>query len=306
VTIANPFGRTLSLTYNTAGQLTGVTTPDARSVGYSYDSIGRLSMVTYADGKTRTYLYESTAFPQAMTGIVDEAGVRFATFAYDAQGRAISTEHAGPANRYQVSYPSAASATVVDPLGTSRSYSYGTNIGKLAVTGGSLPSGTGESDAASRIQDDNGLIASETDFKGVKTDTTWDVARRLPISVTRAVGTPEVQTVTTHWHATFSLPVLVTESGRTTAYSYDDKGSASDFKGVATTYARDAQGNATSESSADIGSKSTQYDALGLPSSITDAMGQATKIQRDALGRPTLVTFADGKTTRRRVARAPM
>jgi YD repeat-containing protein len=66
---------------------------------------------------------------------------------------------------------------------------------------------------------------------------------------------------------------------------------------VATSYARDAQGNATSESSADIGSTTTQYDALGLPSSITDAMGQATQIQRDLLGRPTLITFADGKTT---------
>jgi YD repeat-containing protein len=61
---------------------------------------------------------------------------------------------------------------------------------------------------------------------------------------------------------------------------------------------RDAHGNATSESSADIGSKSIQYDALGLPSSITDALGQATQIQRDALGRPTLITFADGKTIR--------
>jgi YD repeat-containing protein len=66
---------------------------------------------------------------------------------------------------------------------------------------------------------------------------------------------------------------------------------------VATSYARDAQGNATAESSADIGSTTTQYDALGLPSSITDAMGRATQIQRDVLGRPTLITFADGKTT---------
>ncbi|HWT18505.1 MAG TPA: RHS repeat-associated core domain-containing protein, partial [Variovorax sp.] len=72
---------------------------------------------------------------------------------------------------------------------------------------------------------------------------------------------------------------------------------AKDFKGVATTYARDAQGNATAESSADTGVASTQYDALGLPSQITDALGQATTITRDALGRPTNLVFADGKTT---------
>ncbi|CAM9187122.1 unnamed protein product, partial [Phaeothamnion confervicola] len=34
------------------------------------------------------YLYENPAFPQALTGIVDESGQRFATFSYDSYGRA--------------------------------------------------------------------------------------------------------------------------------------------------------------------------------------------------------------------------
>ena len=51
------------------------------------------------------------------------------------------------------------------------------------------------------------------------------------------------------------------------------------------------------EASADIGGRSTRFDALGLPSQSTDALGQATQISRDALGRPTSLTFADGKTT---------
>ncbi|MCR6476583.1 hypothetical protein NU688_10480, partial [Variovorax sp. ZS18.2.2] len=72
---------------------------------------------------------------------------------------------------------------------------------------------------------------------------------------------------------------------------------AKDFKGIATTYARDAQGNATAEASTDISTANTQYDNLGLPSQITDALGQATTITRDALGRPIGLVFADGKTT---------
>ncbi|WP_431112463.1 RHS repeat-associated core domain-containing protein [Variovorax paradoxus] len=541
VSVTNGFGRTLSLAYNSAGQLTAITTPDARVINYAYDGSGRLSSVTYPDSKVRSFVYETASFPQGLTGILDEAGVRWGTFAYDSTGRAISSQLAGSVDSYQVSYPSSDSATVVDPLGTSRNYSYVTTIGKLAVTGGSLPSGEGTSDAASRIQDANGLITSETDFNGVVTTTTWDLARRLPTTVVRASGTPEAQTVVTQWHPTFSLPALVTESGRTTAYSYDTLGNAlskaitdtvtnkaqlwqwtynaqqlvatatepngavtsytydprgnvlastnalghvtshtydnanrvasstapnglvttytydprdrlltqtvggqtttltykpygkvetvslptglvltysydaahrligwgnnrgesgsytldgmgnrtaeqikdsagsvawnavrtinninrlsakiegpnqansfgydangelitttnglnqsrqfgldalrrlkavtdvvnnataslkynaldavteaKDFKGVATTYARDAQGNATVEASSDIGSTSIQYDALGLPSQITDALGQATIITRDALGRPTGLVFADGKTT---------
>ncbi|RQO62760.1 hypothetical protein DBV14_03630 [Variovorax sp. KBW07] len=43
----------------------------------------------------------------------------------------------------------------------------------------------------------------------------------MPITVVYASGTPEARTVTTQWHATFSLPALITEPGRTTAYTYD-------------------------------------------------------------------------------------
>ncbi|WP_143684779.1 DUF6531 domain-containing protein, partial [Variovorax sp. KK3] len=223
-TITNPFGRTLTLAYNGQGQLSSVTTPDARVVGYGYDRGGRLISVAYPDGKTRRFFYEESMFPQALTGIADETGARWATFTYDAQGRAIGTELAAAADRYQVSYAGAGSATVTDPLGTSRRFSYGTANGVFAVRGGSLPSGTGERDAATRTQDANGLITSETDFKGVVTTTTWDTVRRLPLSVTRAAGTPQAQTTTTQWHPTFALPTLVTEAGRTVATTYDDKG----------------------------------------------------------------------------------
>ncbi|MFM9926236.1 RHS repeat-associated core domain-containing protein [Variovorax sp. H27-G14] len=540
VSVSNGFGRTLTLAYNGSGRLATATTPDARVISYAYDGVGRLSSVAYPDGKVRSFAYEIASFPQGLTGIFDESGARWGTFAYDNAGRAVSSQLAGAADSYQVSYPAAGSATVVDPLGTSRNYSYASSQGTLAVTSGSLPSGEGLDDAASRVQDANGLPTSETDFKGTVTTTSWDAVRRLPTTVVHAAGTPDARTVTTQWHATFSLPALVTEPGRTTAFTYDAFGNtlsktvtdtatnkaqlwqwtyntsqlaatatepngavttysydphgnllastnalghvtgytydnanrvasttapnglvttytydprdrlltqtvggqtttltykpygtvetvtlptglaltytydeahrltgwrnnrgesgsytldgmgnrtaeqvrdsagalawsvartvnninrlagktegpnqthtfgydangelvrttnglnesnqygldglrrisrvtdaidlsatfkynaldavteAKDFKGVATVYTRDAQGNATTESSADTGTASTQYDALGLPSQITDAMGRATTIRRDLLGRPTSLVFADGNTT---------
>ncbi|MET3443161.1 RHS repeat-associated protein [Variovorax paradoxus] len=100
-------------------------------------------------------------------------------------------------------------------------------------------------------------------------------------------GLRRVKTITNEANATATL----------TYNALDAVTEAKDFKGVATTYARDAQGKATAESSADTGVASTQYDSLGLPSQITDALGQATTITRDALGRPTGLVFADGKTT---------
>ncbi|RZA15192.1 MAG: RHS repeat protein, partial [Proteobacteria bacterium] len=212
-------------------------------------------------------------FPQALTGILDETGARWGSFAYDTQGRAISTQLAGAVSSYQVSYPSTGSATVIDPLGTSRNYSYGTAAGKLAVTSGSLPSGEGEPDAASRVQDANGLVTSETDFKGVKTTTTWDTVRRLPLTVVRAAGTPEAQTTTTQWHPTFSLPALVSESGRSTAYTYDTAGR---LLSEAITD--------TLVSPATTKTRSWTWNAQGLVATATEPNGGVTNYTYDASG----------------------
>jgi YD repeat-containing protein len=76
VTVSNGFGRTLSLGYDGAGRLSTVTTPDGRTIGYAYDAMGRLAFATYPDGKSRGYLYENGSHPHALTGIVDESGVR--------------------------------------------------------------------------------------------------------------------------------------------------------------------------------------------------------------------------------------
>jgi YD repeat-containing protein len=191
-------------------------------------SLGRLSTVSFpgTSGGTvsKTYLYENTTYPQLLTGIIDELGNRLTTYAYDADGRGTSSEHAGGADLHTVSYGAAGVATVTDPLGTQRTYSYGSTKGKLAVTGADKPSGSGNSSAASRVQDADGFVTQETDFLGVNTMYTWDINRRLPLTTTQAATLPEARTTTTQWHASFSLPTLVTEAGRTTAYTYDAQG----------------------------------------------------------------------------------
>jgi RHS repeat-associated protein len=305
--ITNGFGRTLALAYNSAGQLTTVTTPDARVIAYGYDGTGRLSSVLYPDGKARSFVYENASFPQGLTGILDEAGIRWGTFAYDSTGRAISTQLAGSVDSYQVSYPSTSSATVVDPLGTSRSYSYGTTLGKLAVTSGSLPSGEGKSDAATRVQDANGLITSKTDFKGAVTTTTWDTTRRLPLTVVRASGTPQAQTVTTSWHPTFSLPALVTEAGRTTAFTYDAVGnlltqtvtdtnaSPNTTKTWQWTYT--SQSLVATETAPNGAVTSYTYDALGNVLTATNAVGHVTQYGYDSANRVVSTTAPNGLVT---------
>lgn len=231
IAVSSAFGRELNFRYNGTNQLTSVRLPDGRIIGYSHDGTGsdaRLTAVSFpvATGSpvSKTYLYEISAKLQLLTGIVDENGSRLATYAYDGQGRGVSTQHAGGADLHTVSYGSGGDATVTDPLGTQRTFNYGVGKGKLAVTGADKPSGSGNSSAASRLQDVNGLITQETDFLGVNTMYTWDIGRRLPVTITKAAGLPEAQVSTTQWHANFKLPVLVTEAGKTTAFAYDGLG----------------------------------------------------------------------------------
>ena len=65
---------------------------------------GRLSTITYPTGAARTYLYDDPDSANHRTGIIDENGNRYATWAYDAQGWAILSEHAGGAERSTLTY----------------------------------------------------------------------------------------------------------------------------------------------------------------------------------------------------------
>lgn len=303
--VTNAFGRSINFAYNAAGQLTSATMPDGQVVSYSFDSSARLITVGYPGNVSKTYLYEDTRWPQSVTGIVDERGIRLATVVYDAQGRAVESGYAGGADYYKVAYPATTawtSAQITDPLGTTRNYSYGTTLGKLTVTGADKPSGSGGADAASRVQNASGLIDSETDFAGVLTMYTWDSTRRLPLSTTQAAGRPEAITTNTQWHATLRLPVLVTEPGRTTATSYDTVGNplsetttdttGGASNGQARTWAwtylttGGAANNLVATQTDPLGKVwSFAYNPQGQRTSATNPLGQATSYTYDTAGR---------------------
>jgi RHS repeat-associated protein len=319
-TVTNKFGRQLVLTYGTSGAntglLTGVAAPDGQTISYNYNSTLGIIYAGYGTNSAPNttfiqYLYENPSFPKALTGMVDENGVRSATYAYDAQGRAVSSELAGGADKYQVSYGTSTaagalntSATITDPLGTARNYTYSNTAGSLAVTGANVTS-NGQmpgSDAASRVQNASGLIDSETDYLGVQTMFTWDVTRKLPLATTRAAGRPEAQTTNTTWHPTLRLPTSVIETGRTTNYTYDTVGNrltqsivdtvTNTAKTTAWTY--NANGLVASEIAPNGGVTTYTYDTAGNPATVKNALNQTTSYLYDAAGRVTKETAPNG------------
>ncbi|MBK6957188.1 MAG: RHS repeat protein [Nitrosomonas sp.] len=247
--IIDSFGNKLQFTHDVYGNFSTLVDPAGGNYQFTYTSNGNLTAVTYPDAKTRTYHYNESIYiegganlPNALTGITDENGVRYATYTYDTQGRAVVTEHAGGADRYVLGYSADGSNTLVtDPLNSQYTHTFQTILGVAKSTGQSQPAGSGCSAASSATTyDANGNVASRADFNGNKTCYAYDLARNLEtarveglaagaacpgdlFNYTPVANSSERKILTT-WHASFRLPTLITESKRESSYVYDTHG----------------------------------------------------------------------------------
>ena len=216
-------GRELLFAY-TGNQLSSVTVDGNKTTSYAYNSLGLITTVTRPDNTTRIYHYEDTRFPTALTGITDERGKRYATWTYDAQGRAISSEHAGGAEKTLLAFNADGSTTVTNALSKQTIYRFSDIAGARRVT---KVEGQPTANCAGANQDytytNEGWIASKTDWKGIKTTYQYNTLGQ-ETSRTEAFGTPEARTITTEWHPTLFVRTKVTEPEKETMYNYDANG----------------------------------------------------------------------------------
>jgi RHS repeat-associated protein len=244
--VADVYGNALNFGYDTSSSIVKMTDPSGGNYVYAYNAQSNLVSVQYPDGRSKTYLYENTTFRNALTGITDENGVRYATYRYDTMGRAYDEDHGGSVGHYNLAYTTDASGnpvstTVTDPLNTTRTYNFTTVLGVVKSTGVSQPGGSGCGAASSAMTyDANGNIASRADFNGNKTCYAYDLTRNLETArveglasgtacpANLATYTPAANSaerkILTEWHPSFRLPLKVTEAGRETSTDYDTRG----------------------------------------------------------------------------------
>ena len=330
--VTDPFGRQLTFTYDANGRISSVINPIGGVYTYTYGASGNLTSVQYPDQSSTQYVYgENGAPPNALTGIIDEDGNRFASWGYDPNGQAISGSNAGNTNSATISYTNDSaggitSATVTEATGLVRTLTF-TNInGVNLLTSSSAPCPTCGDKTKSLTYDANGFIARKTDFDGNVTLYTHDGFGN-ETSRTEAYGTASARTISTQWNLQLNQPALITEPGRTTAYSYDTQGrmlsktvtdtvtiavrttsyaynglgllgSVTDPMGNVTNYSYDPQGNLSSVTNAlNQVTQITQYDANGMPLTIVDPNGVITTLTYDPRQRLLTRTVA-GATTR--------
>jgi YD repeat-containing protein len=226
VTVTDSSSNVLEFTQDNRGQPLSLSVAGI-SAGYSYDNISRLMRLSKVQGgieEEKIFHYEDPTYPHFLTGITDERGIRYATWRYDNQGRAITSEHAGGADKVIVDYNADGSSTVTNELGKKATYRFQTinGIKHISAIEGEASANCPNSNSTFTY-DTRGLLKTKTDNKGHLT--TYDYNERgLEVSRTEASGTPQARTIITDWHPEFFLPVTVTESDRITTYSYDTQG----------------------------------------------------------------------------------
>jgi len=338
--VTDAVGRQLVFSYDIFNRLQKVFDPEGHSVVYAYNTTtDYLASVTFSDNAVRSYIYNESAntsganLPYALTGITDENGTRYATYKYDSTGRAISSEHAGGADKATLSY-ARDSTTVTDALNTARTYTFQTTLGVAKPASLSQPCGIGcgSNDSASATYDANGNVASRTDFNGNRTDYSYDLARNLEVLrveglTSGGAATATTRTISTQWHPMFKLPVQVAQPKRITTYTYDGQGNltltsvqaTSDANGslgfgaaptgsphtwtYTNTYSGTIPGLLIEQSvdgpRADVSDVTTfVWDNSGNLVSITNALGHTTSITSyDGHGKPLTIVAPNGLTT---------
>lgn len=254
IQVDDQFGRRLRLNYDINARIVMLIDANGAETRYGYDAAGRLASVSYpddtpadtTDNPQKKYYYQDSRYPNALTGIDDEKGTRFAAWSYDAQGRVIFSSHAGDAEKVTLDYNENDSTTVShyqsspDTASISRVYGFQSILGVVKNTGISQPDFQGGTSTSAFAYDANGNLASRTDFNGNLSCYAYDLSRNLEIvrleGLAAGTGCPAdlaafkpaansiERKTTTQWHAKYRQPIQIDETGRRISFSYDANG----------------------------------------------------------------------------------
>lgn len=165
-TITTNSGKSLTFSYDASNRIETITNHTGQIWGYHYDVNNNLEYVDNPDSTIKQYHYEDSNFLNALTGITDERGIRYATYEYDASGKAVASYHAGNAQRVDISYNDTdGTRQVTNSRGQSSTYSTATQLGVALVTDISGPgcSTCGTSNTSYNYDPANNNLLSKTE-----------------------------------------------------------------------------------------------------------------------------------------------
>ena len=304
--ITTPNGRWLEFTYDTSHRITKAKDNIGREIVYAYTS-GRLSQVTELNLGTTKYTYDTS---NRMLTVEDPRGIVYVTNQYDTSGRVIKQTMADdtPANpndnpTHQYSYLTDGSGKIIqsdytDPRGFVRRTTFNSS-GYVATATYAL--GTAEQATITyERQAVTNMLASVTDARGRRTAYVYDTSGNI-LSVTQLDGTADAITTTFEYEPQFNNLTRITDPlGRRRSYTYDSVGNL--------TTVTDNQGRRVSMTYNSAGQVITLIDQLqrtlqfnyenGDLVTAVDPLGRTVTRFTDGAGRLLAVTNPLGKIVR--------
>ncbi|BAV99365.1 YD repeat-containing protein [Lysobacter enzymogenes] len=209
--VTHSSGRSLQFVYaepSGDASIASIASEGKTLASYAYTAGRQVEIATFAGGDKRKYHYEDSRFPRHLTGVTHEDNKRYSTFAYDAKGRVISSQHDGGADKITLTYRPEGGTDVTDSLGQKTTYGLTSGTGVLPRRFGDVidEKGTVKNTYNPESADFRGRPASLTDRKGTKSEFAYAEANDAvtgalarTVTTTEAVGKPEqrVSTATT-------------------------------------------------------------------------------------------------------------
>ncbi|MBP3578363.1 MAG: S8 family serine peptidase, partial [Lachnospiraceae bacterium] len=270
------------------GKLRKVSDPYGRTVSYTYDNVGNLIRVSGETCGTMQYTYDE----YGMTSITDSNGNLYLENDYDSRGRVVAqTNEEGGSFRIIYNDEKQENTKVVVESGITTRYQYDEN---LYVTRINYADGSYE-----RYEyDDNGNRTMVRARSGFVTQYTYDEANNLT-SVTDALGNKYAYS----YDADNNLTKAVSPLGAEVRFVYDAKGNLlknlilqEDGTTAESVYTYDSRGRVLSVTDAEGGKTGFTYESGIQPVSATNALGGTVNYTYDEIGRRTAIETDLGKT----------
>ena len=318
--ITNAVGQAVNLTW-TGARVSTVTDPSGNAWSYGYNASGMLTTVTSpgSNPDIRTYYYEASD-STLLTGMAYN-GVRYSTYSYQSDRRAIESALTGGEQDDKFSYGNS-TTTVTNANGLSTTYSFTPVLGSMKVASISQAAGTNCPSAnASSNYDTNGYLSQTFDWSSNRTDYTFDAAGKMLSKVVGANVPAKALRQNNVWSGDFLSETDYLDSAGSifakVVYTYYTVGQA--FNRVSSVTATDVAGGTSRQIQygysfypnntvsvqtvtrvLSAGNEVTtyNYDTLGNTSSITNALGQTVSwANYNGLGQPGRYTDLNGVIT---------
>ncbi|MFM0361378.1 DUF6531 domain-containing protein [Paraburkholderia sediminicola] len=270
---------TLRLDYDDKNRLSRLNDSLGRMTQYGYDANGNLVSVAWPDGYAHRYVYDDTRFKNALTGEIDEAGNRVATWSYDSQGRATAVSHPDSSRNVQFAYGTG-TTSVTDSKRT-------TTLNFSSVGGMLRPTSSSSADGGTSLAwDGSGNLLKGTDASGAAAYGYDDAGRPVRITTDNASGT----SITTIRYAdAMSLhPATIASPGVIQSFVYDAQGNTTGMSETPTADSTGASGFDAARSDGVTRAYGMVYDALNRLSFVqmyeAGQLAGQYKVTRDATG----------------------